>query len=712
MPNARHHVARSSSYCTSCHEGWSGDQHLPGHQEVSCQSCHTVPKGDELAMYVAATVGVISLPDHGAVDDGTCSGCHEKDEIKWRGLMLTYGHTVHAEGSDLVDCIRCHSRSLHGDPQPEEGCLSCHGDVPLHSEPRSEADCTICHDFGGTDEETVLTGVALDAQGVEAWASRVGIDQVHGSADCGLCHNPHQAAAERLQITDCTTCHRGDLASTFEDGPEAHPTCAGCHDAHMPREELVTLCSGCHARPQLDDPGLREGIADAPPGESHEVLVARVVTQSPISLQELEERTHQGSCPTCHQPHTWRASRDGCPECHEDQRTMFAEGRGNAHEQCVRCHEPHAAPPTRQTCAQCHQANASRRNTPTRHQDCMSCHEPHRNRPRNSAVCTSSCHIVQRNGMREGPEPHRDCQTCHTPHGDPTAATLSTCARCHAAEVASVSRNPEHRRCIGCHARHNFDRSIAGNSCIDCHSNTVSGDGPHSGACATCHAPHSRGPTRATRCASCHEEVRPAIRQHATRCNGCHEPHRPAAAARTACQNCHQRQASVARMWPAESPHRDSCVGCHQKHNERTKVACGSCHEDRNNQGHMGPHRECQGCHAPHEAPAASPSGYWGRCANCHQEQAAGVRQSTGDHRQCSSCHDNPGRAPTPCRTCHEQQPQLLHQHAEHQRCNTCHGEHRNRIPTRAQCLSCHTESRTHFADAPNCQSCHPFKPE
>jgi len=724
LPIGTDWVEADSQYCSSCHPGYDGPDHLPGHEDEKCQDCHQLPDGERIAMMWAGIGRPSPMPEHSSIQRDSCVTCHEKDEDAWRLLVRNEGHRAHATDPVLLECVDCHSGSLHAEPTAEEACMHCHQDVPMAVDAITDVDCTVCHLFGvGRTDEEIAAGTpgAADSAQSLVWSRRITIDSVHGAADCRLCHNPHRTgpAAGSHGDVNCSRCHRGEVAASAAVGPEQHRQCNTCHGIHANREQPSTSCTNCHARPEilpefLVEERRREQQRRRPrtrPGQPQEAdqtapegtwqLVAAVATP-----EELAQLTHQGRCPTCHRPHSWTANRDECRECHAEQGDSIAAMPPETHTDCIFCHEPHSPPPGNTTCANCHgDKSRAAENAPGRHRECLSCHGPHRGRPSFAATC-GECHGDVRAGLRTGPDRHRVCNSCHVAHGNPAAGAGSACQRCHTQQAASVARNREHQRCQACHAPHAFSPTEAMTRCGTCHAASARSGGPHRGECSSCHSVHS-GAGRGTRCNSCHSEIRPTVRGH-SQCNNCHQPHTPASGALSQCGSCHAGQVGASRGWPAGSAHAGNCAECHTRHDETTKQPCGSCHANKG-RDHTGPHPTCQGCHAPHRAPPGRAT-WWTRCAECHGDEARQAARGGTTHRQCQNCHANPGRSPTPCLSCHSAIPRsLLHGQAEHRNCSACHATHGRSMPRRQDCVRCHTDKADHFADAPNCYQCHEF---
>ncbi|MFO0644899.1 MAG: hypothetical protein U0326_01595 [Polyangiales bacterium] len=715
-------ATRSDDFCASCHA--SSRAHLRGHQGTRCDACHAAKTAERLGLLARSITHTAASRHHAAVDPTTCVSCHQDRAGSWRRLMSTEGHASHTTGARKTDCVRCHGPSLHDKPDPGARCVACHASTPMRSEPRDEGSCVRCHAFGARP-------AALARQVPSAHGPRVDGSRIHGAVDCRSCHDPHRDTNDRgtHDGNDCVRCHRGSIASEVAAGPRGHRECLGCHSAHAERGRAGIDCGRCHEPPpprstHQAEPSRRQPAARVTPwvtfasGTTTAVPDART-PNAPTARPAHTDWTLTGVCSTCHRPHTWTAHTDDCRTCHAGPSTSLPrDGRG--HNECVGCHDPHAPVPNADTCATCHQniAAATHQAPPTPHQDCLSCHAQHDPRRPTASTC-EHCHAAPTAGVAHGPDEHRNCLSCHEQHGPP-AANAERCARCHAAEVSSTatratSLSGVHQRCESCHTPHEFERANARTACVHCHERAAAPTSNHRGTCTQCHAPHANINARGTDCATCHAGVRAVGSErpgsaHA-RCQSCHTPHTAARGALQRCPTCHARQVSVARTWPAESPHAGRCESCHDMHGPTPRVACASCHAPQNNASHMGRHTDCVGCHAPHQdRPSGGASAWWNRCATCHTQQATAAQTGAVAHRACSNCHQRPGlRAPT-CATCHAQAAgTLLHGHPAHANCAGCHPPHGTGIPERAQCVACHQNRAQHFPDAPRCQSCHPF---
>lgn len=709
LHQGRRFIASSGGYCTSCH-GAQGEHHdTPGHEGVACQACHEAPEGWTVSLLAPIVLSSVKLADHGAARGEACADCHQQDESAWAALQATAGHAQHAVDPGPEGCIRCHAGSLHGRPTDEEGCMSCHDEVPADMVPTVEMslslenDCVACHNFRTEDPDAPPRPVAA-AGGVD-----VTPEDVHSAADCRFCHSPHAEPVDA--IGDCRRCHRGAIAASVANMPSAHQQCWSCHDVHAPRSQVAIPCVGCHQRPLVADSPLAETFRGTAERTSKVARARddRAAGGDASKTVPASAMSHEGRCETCHSPHgggLWAAR---CGQCHEDKAAAMAELPEGSHDECTSCHEPHSAPPTSEACGVCH--DDERRDAsvaPGRHRDCLACHDSHAGRPE-SAPC-ATCHERPARETAAGPAQHRQCAACHEEHGDPTASVQGNCRRCHGTEFAAVghARSAEHRECESCHQPHRLEKATAGRRCVDCHPQVAGSAMAHRDSCTSCHRPHGQTPSESLACGTCHQQVaRPTEAGH-SRCEDCHQPHQRASQAR--CRECHATEARWVGGWPAGSRHAAECRTCHQPHNRSAQPTCQSCHAEQSTRTHLGSHSQCEDCHGQHRPRPAGPNGWWTTCENCHEGEARGAARSSPTHRRCQSCHDNPGLTSPACASCHsETVGRLLHANSQHRDCNRCHETHGSQPPDRANCLSCHEQQRDHYPDAPRCQACHPF---
>jgi hypothetical protein len=299
-----------------------------------------------------------------------------------------------------------------------------------------------------------------------------------------------------------------------------------------------------------------------------------------------------------------------------------------------------------------------------------------------------------------------DCPACSTllaaaPAGafdhDPHAFR---CRVCHDPGTGRVA-SPAFRTCAsaGCHVRawpetpiHNLDPDLF----VECQ---------------RCHPPHTWRPA-STLCAGCHVEIDgPAGEIEVTRVPGVtafsHSRHRS-----LGCGACH---ASGFRHSTLTIESAAECQACH--HDPKAGRSCFDCHDDEN-----GPHpRGARPVAVEARLSAAGATrvrtlpfdhdreGHAGvACARCH---AAGARAAP--ERECLGCHARHDRPAADCAVCHEPPPAGAHTIAVHEPgdgCsgNECHGSDTlDRLDlTRSFCLACHVEMDAHKPGG-DCAACH-----
>jgi nitrate/TMAO reductase-like tetraheme cytochrome c subunit len=668
------YVENDPRFCTSCHlmdeayDRWAKSEH----RQITCHSCHV----SDLAGNMRRLYGVVFAPktkveSHAEVDRTTCLKCHQaKGGERWQRILKTTGHAVHAAGKKPVQCIECHSDSVHVFSPPEKICAKCHEQVRVH-EKMEGLECLSCHNFlaeRGEDHE--LRPSASDCrtchgeQHENEKAKLISLESVHGALDCRRCHSPHQSEDLRPG-TRCTTCHKGEFRKIAERGPEKHRDCASCHEPHATRDAAGARCVSCH--------------------EDHERGAARL---------------HSGRCETCHLPHTFRGDGRDCSACHADKATALFENAPKKHDRCDGCHAPHGDRAGARTCARCH----AKQDKPThvaKHRECTSCHQPHGKKPEPNAPC-ASCHDKQ------AAKDHESCRGCHaTIHGEPETGAAA-CARCHTGELnrTRIAGTPErHMVCDSCHPVHTTDLEPTVDRCLSCHADVSAAGNPHVDDCVKCHAPH--GPPKPSACRTCHAEARPDHKD----CKGCHEPHRGKGQAEGRCRTCHEKEEASLEVWPAASDH-TRCKSCHGGHSAKSPKACATCHKE--NAAKVAPtkHADCKACHPPHESAAIGASAWRASCGRCHGEQFQAVSSRGPNHSNCQSCHAPHDVRPPACDSCHaEIRAQLMHRVASHQeKCGDCHETHAPTKSVRATCVKCHEDkAKEHYPESTRCDACHPF---
>lgn len=373
------------------HPEHAGELAREGDPAQSCESCHSAPGGDRMAVLERVELETCwSCHAHEAeehYEDADCATCHaplaetELAAGRIAGLPVPEDHAASAfvlEGhgtgaeAEVARCATCHT---------QDRCVACHVDTdraPIQS---------LAPAPGGMELPPAPAHYPVpDSHTDEGWLA------AHG---------------RQAQVGECSTCH-------------ATEDCTVCHQAPAP--ELVT------ALPSRDDvqaPGVR--VARRAP-ESHESFFFQ---EAHGTLAAAED----GSCATCH-------TERYCVDCHDGpsdggyhppdfvaQHSAVAYGQ---QDECSTCHN------TAVFCRTCHVENgmgSQGRLGPGYHDA-----EPiwllrHGQAARQNLEGCVSCHE------------QRDCMQCHSTLG---SFQISPHPRDFDAEAA-WARNP--RTCLACHVR-------------------------------------------------------------------------------------------------------------------------------------------------------------------------------------------------------------------------------------------------------------------
>lgn len=248
-------------FCTSCHimddafQRWSKSEH----SKESCHACHPADLGANLRqLYVYAT-NPPDKPRHGAeVENHVCFNCHRVDgdeeakipaEEKWKDVLAESGHTEHVK-KQKIQCVRCHSTSLHSFSPPEDLCTSCHKHTKMVGN-SMDAHCTSCHAFTATERKSLLPARSdcltchADMQvHAEVFPEAEKKTDSPMQWECGRCHKPHTQMA--LAYRDCEGCHADAIAKSDIHKVKAHYQCMGCHKPHLWKVTTQEPCLVCH----------------------------------------------------------------------------------------------------------------------------------------------------------------------------------------------------------------------------------------------------------------------------------------------------------------------------------------------------------------------------------------------------------------------------------------------------------------------------------
>lgn len=608
--------------CLGCHEKRVGAAEHPTLPTVSCQSCHTIHKGD-------AASGWLINPKEG---DAGCKGCHDTS---------TYSHAVGLK-VEKADRKLLERRAIKLGKDGTVGCATCHvshnareGSLLAQSE---EILCLYCHPKENP----------FGPEGLKPGAHPVGVDLLPGQANAIAREvKPKASASEKARserfgkLLACSTCHRAHGNRTVASArcEECHSAlagigshreaggCAACHPVHSETPPAAT-CAGCHA-----------GKADTSHVATHQVKPGELpgVTKGVMTADKGEL-----GCPTCHAPHSsapkllaLENTDATCAACHPEKQS-FAGG-------------PHDLPDesgVKAGCRNCHPPHAKKADEREQGKRCLDCHD--------EGVVSGPMHSPEGtlglwsratglplfdNFGRKNEYGFVDCPTCHDVHQPagkramrlPTTSVPSLCLVCH----------PEKQSLLGTP----HDVSASGKD---------GGDAP----CELCHSVHALG------------KMPPAWKLEAgaqgtlndRKCSPCHGPPEFGARPRSGPQS-HPVNAPLPREMNAKGlklftatgapdGRTYACSTCHNIHGEMTEVGGRTEKFLRKNASDGG---LCATCHEANAAVAGTAHDVaggekpLGPCSPCHMVHGAGsvgklwglepFPEGLNRNRLCKSCH-------------------------------------------------------------------------
>ncbi len=407
-------------------------------------------------------------------------------------------------------------------------------------------------------------------------------------------HRVHfESKDSSLQGMQCVRCH----STSLHEFAATDKTCAqaGCHEDNKIRlgkmKNLTIHCAACHGflTPVPDSGGTQAVMAALAPDQNeclscHEM---RLLVDMP------KPDPHEGSCASCHNPHTQDTPHDAVQSCtnvgcHTDVDTLSPMHRGlepGALADCTKCHKAHDFKLSTTDCLACHRGilddstgvspppsapgassgpqevqqtaalqTAALQRT-AQQQPLRFSHSTHRN------VACVSCHDSSKSHGALKVTSSADCRTCHH-----TGGLGTQCSRCHqepgggARPATTVERTfhlsvgkPTDRTMPFDHRKHTTE------SCATCHTQGVELSATEVD-CTRCHEQHH---ALDTDCASCHRSppatAHPVARAHGT-CSG---------------SGCHVNPPFEAL--PTST--REVCLVCHQQQKDhRPGRVCAECH--------------------------------------------------------------------------------------------------------------------------------------
>jgi cytochrome b subunit of formate dehydrogenase len=367
-------------------------------------------------------------------------------------------------------------------PDPDAGCLACHGQTDFKSE----------------------SGRSLYVDPAKHKSS------VHGDLTCTTCHTdikkyPHPP--KRAQV-NCATCHE-DQASDIPKGAHAilgEQPCASCHgSAHYAQPAATVMprqCNACHGDEVKDFLASVHGTASRNGGPSCETCHGPAhkiqATQDPLS--PVAKRNLPDTCGTCHSNPDFVAKHQISFAHPVEAYKLSVHGRAVAAgdlaaASCSDCHSSHAIYPVRDPRAKINHWNVPK--------TCGACH---------SVIEKIYEQSIHGQAVVRGAPDSPVCTDCHGEHNilapselkslvNASRVSTITCGRCHGDEHLNARYNlPTDRVPTFADSYHGLE-SRAG-------SQTVAN-------CASCHGVHNIFPSSDTR-----STVYPANLPHT--CGACH----------------------------------------------------------------------------------------------------------------------------------------------------------------------------------------------
>ncbi len=433
-------------YCVDCHtdlEDVDDFPHVPRLVLPDCGSCHEEAQEQFVEGFFRP------LREKGYTSVPTCSDCHGKHKVTWKG------HPQKVCGVCHQDILEEFLRSAHWDGEVKE----------------SEVTCVSCHDPHFKHEKGAYTE--------QEW-------KLHLVASCNVCHEE-----EVQNYTDSghyREVKRGKLTA---------PVCSDCHAKHRvlsPRNpesqvsvaKLDLVCTRCHAGYEASIHRPSEG--DDPRLETCTVCHAGHTTDMTQSESSIFETGLANVCLKCHEEELQTESEEAHFAIHSEKIDLALSG---AQVNCGECHQYHFETPT-------HPALTAIKRS------CGECH------PEQQEEYEKSSHYI---AAAKGHEEAPGCVTCHGTRDvrRPGEAFLGEkvvdlCSSCHANReiILKFQLNPE--------VVEGYNTSYHGQmyqlgyqgeefaTCVSCHDNhTVL---PHTNPEATTHQQNIL-----STCSQCHEKV-------------------------------------------------------------------------------------------------------------------------------------------------------------------------------------------------------------
>lgn len=254
------YIQHDPSFCTSCHimDEAYGRWSESVHSVIDCHACHTPNLKANLRQLYMYWTNPPEKPRHAPeLENSVCYKCHHTGDPEhpeatlageqWREVLAEAGHQEHVK-VQRIQCIRCHSTSLHKFVPPTEICKECHTRLNLGDSRMSDHHCLSCHSFKATGRES-LRPIREDCLKCHK-AMHVGTESFPESGapmhwDCRQCHKPHDK--QFLDVEDCKGCHASQIENSPIHAVATHTTCTQCHKPHTWKIDPKTSCMECHA---------------------------------------------------------------------------------------------------------------------------------------------------------------------------------------------------------------------------------------------------------------------------------------------------------------------------------------------------------------------------------------------------------------------------------------------------------------------------------
>ncbi len=259
-----------SDACVSCHGELADSLAMTPHGDIrgfqaprgqtGCEACHGPGSLHVESNAAGDIVNPATAPS--ALAAQACLECHRNDHLDG------YELSPHAAGE--VSCAGCHT--VHGAPaqsllkaQDPVLCWDCHQGVrsqvalPSHHPIREgKMACGDCHDPHREGYRTGLAGETANDLCFKCHSGQQGpfiYEHAPVVEDCGLCHNPHGAVANKLLVQNepflCLQCHQAHFHATLqgiEGDFETLDGYEGTSHRDSAKLSMLTKCTQCHSQ--------------------------------------------------------------------------------------------------------------------------------------------------------------------------------------------------------------------------------------------------------------------------------------------------------------------------------------------------------------------------------------------------------------------------------------------------------------------------------